>query len=99
VIDNGPGVSDEEFTGLTANKRFRGDEASTRRPGGRGLGLARLALRSDPGEQLAALAQYRLQRPDGNLAGAHFFSFGGAVKTAQWMSAASAPDRARRLDA
>jgi len=40
VVDNGPGVSDEEFAGLTANRRFRGDEAKTRRPGGRGLGLA-----------------------------------------------------------
>jgi signal transduction histidine kinase len=40
VIDNGPGVGDEEFAGLTANRRFRGDEAKTRRPGGRGLGLA-----------------------------------------------------------
>jgi signal transduction histidine kinase len=40
VIDNGRGVTDDEFAGLTANKRFRGDEATTRRPGGRGLGLA-----------------------------------------------------------
>lgn len=40
VADTGPGVSDEEFEGLTANKRFRGDESRTRRPGGRGLGLA-----------------------------------------------------------
>ena len=40
IADNGPGVSDEEFAGLTANKRFRGDESRTRRPGGRGLGLA-----------------------------------------------------------
>jgi signal transduction histidine kinase len=40
VADTGPGVSDEEFAGLTANKRFRGDESRTRRPGGRGLGLA-----------------------------------------------------------
>ena len=40
VTDNGPGVSDEEFAGLTANRRFRGDEGRTRRPGGRGLGLA-----------------------------------------------------------
>ena len=43
IADNGPGVSDEDFAGLTANKRFRGDESRTRRPGGRGLGLA-LAL-------------------------------------------------------
>jgi signal transduction histidine kinase len=40
VTDSGPGVSDEEFAGLTANRRFRGDESRTRRPGGRGLGLA-----------------------------------------------------------
>jgi signal transduction histidine kinase len=40
IADNGPGVSDEEFEGLTANKRFRGDESRTRRAGGRGLGLA-----------------------------------------------------------
>ena len=37
---DGPGVSDEEYEGLTANKRFRGDESRSRRPGGRGLGLA-----------------------------------------------------------
>jgi signal transduction histidine kinase len=40
ITDNGPGVSDEAFAGLTANKRFRGDEARTRREGSRGLGLA-----------------------------------------------------------
>lgn len=40
VSDNGPGVDDETLAGLTANKRFRGDEARSRRPGARGLGLA-----------------------------------------------------------
>jgi signal transduction histidine kinase len=40
IADNGPGVADEDFEGLTANKRFRGDESRARRPGGRGLGLA-----------------------------------------------------------
>lgn len=40
IADSGPGVSDDDFAGLTANKRFRGDESRTRRPGGRGLGLA-----------------------------------------------------------
>jgi signal transduction histidine kinase len=40
VADTGPGVTDDEFAGLTANKRFRGDESRTRRPGSRGLGLA-----------------------------------------------------------
>jgi signal transduction histidine kinase len=40
IADNGPGVSDDEYEGLTANRRFRGDESRSRRPGGRGLGLA-----------------------------------------------------------
>ena len=40
VTDVGQGVGDEEFAGLTANRRFRGDEARTRRPGERGLGLS-----------------------------------------------------------
>jgi signal transduction histidine kinase len=33
-------VSDEHFRGLTAIRRFRGDEGRNRRPGGPGLGLA-----------------------------------------------------------
>lgn len=40
VADTGRGVTQEEFAGLTANRRFRGDEARTRRPNERGLGLA-----------------------------------------------------------
>jgi signal transduction histidine kinase len=40
VADNGPGVTDDDYAGLTANKRFRGDESRSRREGGRGLGLA-----------------------------------------------------------
>jgi signal transduction histidine kinase len=40
VTDNGRSVTDQDFTELTANRRFRGDESRTRRPGGRGLGLA-----------------------------------------------------------
>jgi signal transduction histidine kinase len=40
VADSGRGVTNEEFAGLTANRRFRGDEARTRRPNERGLGLA-----------------------------------------------------------
>jgi signal transduction histidine kinase len=40
VADDGPGVPDDTFAGLTANKRFRGDESRNRRPDSRGLGLA-----------------------------------------------------------
>jgi len=40
VTDNGPGVTDDEFRGLTAVRRFRGDESRNRRPGAPGLGLA-----------------------------------------------------------
>jgi signal transduction histidine kinase len=39
VTDDGPGVGDEAFAALTANRRFRGDESRSGR-GGRGLGLA-----------------------------------------------------------
>lgn len=40
VRDNGTGVSDDEFKGLGAIRRFRGDEGRDRRPGMPGLGLA-----------------------------------------------------------
>jgi signal transduction histidine kinase len=40
VTDTGRGVSDDEFRGLTAVRRFRGDEHRSRRPGAPGLGLA-----------------------------------------------------------
>ncbi len=40
VADTGPGVSEEVFKGLTAIRRFRGDESRNRRPGAPGLGLA-----------------------------------------------------------
>jgi signal transduction histidine kinase len=40
VSDNGRGVTEEEFRGLTAVRRFRGDEGRNRRPGAPGLGLA-----------------------------------------------------------
>lgn len=40
VVDNGPGVSEEQYRGLTAVRRFRGDEGRNRRPGAPGLGLA-----------------------------------------------------------
>jgi methylenetetrahydrofolate reductase (NADPH) len=50
-----------------------------------GSGIARLVTNSDPREQLIALARYSLQRQPSNLVGVHLYSFGGAVRTAQWM--------------
>jgi signal transduction histidine kinase len=40
ITDTGRGVSDDEFTGLNAIRRFRGDEGRERRAGVPGLGLA-----------------------------------------------------------
>jgi signal transduction histidine kinase len=56
VVDDGPGVDDEQYGGLTANKRFRGDESRTRRPGGRGLGLA---LAREIADRLGLLLEIR----------------------------------------
>lgn len=40
MADTGRGVSEESFKGLTAIRRFRGDESRNRRPGAPGLGIA-----------------------------------------------------------
>lgn len=40
IRDDGSGVSEEDFKGLAAIRRFRGDEGRDRRPGVPGLGLA-----------------------------------------------------------
>ena len=40
IADTGHGVSEEAYKGLTAIRRFRGDEGRNRRPGAPGLGLA-----------------------------------------------------------
>jgi len=59
VTDDGPGVSDEELAHLT-NRWFRGSEARTRRPDGKGLGLAIVA------ESVGRLGLgLRFSRPDG----------------------------------
>jgi signal transduction histidine kinase len=40
VADDGPGAPEQVLAKLNANRRFRGDEARTQRPGELGLGLA-----------------------------------------------------------
>jgi methylenetetrahydrofolate reductase (NADPH) len=62
-----------------------GVSASLRALKNLGSGIARLVTNSDPHEQLTAIARYTRSREPSNVAGAHIYSFGGAVKTAAWM--------------
>ena len=62
-----------------------GVSASLRALRNLGSGIARLVTHFDPREHLISLARYTEQRQPSNVAGAHIYSFGGAVKTASWM--------------
>jgi methylenetetrahydrofolate reductase (NADPH) len=50
-----------------------------------GTGIAKLVTHTDPSEAVHAMARYSATRGASNLVGLHFFSFGGAVRTAAWM--------------
>ncbi|MFN2643735.1 MAG: methylenetetrahydrofolate reductase [Burkholderiales bacterium] len=50
-----------------------------------GSGIAQLVTNTDPRDQLIALARYTYAREPSNAVGVHFYSFGGAVRTATWM--------------
>ena len=56
-----------------------------------GSGIAKLVTNTDPREQLQALARYNGSREASNVIGVHLYCFGGAVRTAQWMSTLLAP--------
>ncbi len=45
---------------------------------------AKLLRTRAPDDQIAHIARHRLDNPSSRLGGVHFFSFGGAVKTANW---------------
>jgi len=51
-----------------------------------GVGIAKLVTHTDPSEHVVALARYARSREPSNLVGLHLYSFGGVVRTAQWMS-------------
>jgi len=51
-----------------------------------GTGIARLVTHTDPREHVMAVARYSMSREPSNVAGMHLYSFGGAVRTATWMS-------------
>jgi methylenetetrahydrofolate reductase (NADPH) len=52
-----------------------------------GSGIAQLVTNTDPREQVISLARYSLSREPSNVVGIHLYSFGGAVRTAEWMRA------------
>lgn len=62
-----------------------GVSASLRALSAQGMGAIRLFTRTDPGEQLTAVAHYCARRTSCNIAGVHLFSFGGGAKTAAWI--------------
>src|SRR5579883_132899 len=51
-----------------------------------GMTAVRVLTHTDPGEQGTVIARYYLTQSKCNIVGAHFFSFGGAVRTAEWMN-------------
>ncbi|HET7527648.1 MAG TPA: methylenetetrahydrofolate reductase [Burkholderiaceae bacterium] len=63
-----------------------GVSTSLRALGAQGMGAVKLFMHTDPGEQLSAVAQYRLRHDDCNVLGVHLFSFGSAAKSARWMN-------------
>ncbi len=62
VTDDGPGLTDDQFKGITAVRRFRGDEAHNRRPGAPGLGLA---LAREVADQSGLVLTFRRPAPGG----------------------------------
>jgi methylenetetrahydrofolate reductase (NADPH) len=50
-----------------------------------GTGIARLVTHTDPTEHVLALARYNAGRETSNVVGVHLYSFGGVIRTAQWM--------------
>ena len=62
-----------------------GVSASLRALRNLGSGIAQLVTHSDPHDQLVALARYSLRREPSNVVGVHIYSFGGVVRTANWI--------------
>jgi methylenetetrahydrofolate reductase (NADPH) len=68
-----------------------GVSASLRALQAQGLNAVRLVTRTDPGEQLAALAHYCAAHAACNVVGVHVFSFGGVTAAAGWMNRTITP--------
>jgi methylenetetrahydrofolate reductase (NADPH) len=65
--------------------RLCGVSTTWRALGDMGMKAAKLAMHTDPTEQLEALAHHCASRESHNIIGVHLFSFGGFVKSAKWM--------------
>jgi methylenetetrahydrofolate reductase (NADH) len=50
-----------------------------------GTSIAKLVIHTNPHDHLVALARYCQTRRPSNVVGVHIYSFGGAVRTAQWI--------------
>ncbi|MFQ5970980.1 MAG: methylenetetrahydrofolate reductase [Alphaproteobacteria bacterium] len=64
----------------------------------RALGPALLAGFSTPDELVGELARFVAAHPDCGITGAHFFTFGGVRRTAEWLSAVRSGDLEARAD-
>jgi methylenetetrahydrofolate reductase (NADPH) len=51
-----------------------------------GTGIAQLVTNTDPRQHVVAVARYTRSREQSNVVGVHLYSFGGAVRSAAWMS-------------
>jgi len=58
-----------------------------------GIGMARLLVNTDPGEQVLALARYCTAKSGNRIASAHFYSFGGVLRTAKWLAKSAATSK------
>jgi methylenetetrahydrofolate reductase (NADH) len=66
-----------------------GVNASRRALSKLGIGIARLAVQTDPTKQIQGLGRYVRGRSSCRLAGVHLYSFGGLLRTARWLDQAS----------
>jgi len=51
-----------------------------------GTGIAQLVTNTDPRDHVVGIARYTLSREPSNVVGVHLYTFGGAVRAAEWMS-------------
>ena len=65
--------------------RICGVSTTWRALGDMGMKAAKLAMHTDPTEQLKALAHHCAMHPAHNIIGVHVFSFGGFIESAKWM--------------